>query len=92
MRAFPARAGVLSFAALLTLGGGTAEALRYRSAAIPCPIFPRDNSWHQRVDKLPVAHNLALIIRSIGRNIGLHPNFGSGTWAGRPIGIPFNVM
>jgi hypothetical protein len=83
---------VLIVVALLALGGGTAGALRLRSPAIPCPIFPRDNPWNTRVDQLPVAPSSARIIRSIGPHIGLHPNFGSGTWAGSPIGIPLNVV
>ncbi len=28
-------------------------------------------------------------INAIGRNIGLHPDFGSGLWEGEPIGIPY---
>jgi hypothetical protein len=32
------------------------------------------------------------MIRSIGLGTGLHPDFGSGTWDGGPIGIPFNVV
>jgi len=32
------------------------------------------------------------MIRSIGLNIGLHPDFGSGLWDGGPIGIPFTVV
>lgn len=31
-------------------------------------------------------------INTIGATRGLHPDFGSGTWNGGPIGIPFNVM
>jgi hypothetical protein len=28
----------------------------------------------------------------MGSSTGLHPDFGSGTWDGGPIGIPFNVV
>jgi hypothetical protein len=44
------------------------------------------------VDRLPVASNSARIIRSIGLDTGLHPDFGAGKWNGGPIGIPFNVV
>ena len=43
-----------------------------------CPVFPADNPWNQRVDRLPVAPNSAAIIASIGADTGLHPDFGSG--------------
>jgi len=41
---------------------------------------------------LPVAANSRELIRSIGLGTGLHPDFGSGTWDGGPVGIPFNVV
>jgi hypothetical protein len=57
-----------------------------------CPVFPRDNPWNQRVDRLPVARNSGAIIRSIGAGTGLHPDFGSGLWEGDPIGISVTVV
>ena len=54
-----------------------------------CPIFPADNHWNLRVDELPVHPNSDDIIRSIGRDEGLHPDFGSGRWEGARIGIPY---
>ena len=54
-----------------------------------CPVFPRDNPWNQRVDRLPVARNSAAIVRSIGASDTMHADFGSGIWDGGPIGIPF---
>jgi hypothetical protein len=54
-----------------------------------CPVFPRDNAWNQRVDKLPVLPNSDAIVRSIGWSSTMHPDFGSGIWDGGPIGIPF---
>ena len=56
-----------------------------------CAMFPPDNPWNQRVDTLPVASNSAAIIASIGVSTGLHPDFGSGTWDGGPIGIPYTI-
>jgi hypothetical protein len=54
-----------------------------------CPVFPRDNPWNQRVDKLPVAPDSDRLVRSIGLGAYIHPDFGSGTWDGAPIGIPY---
>src|SRR2546428_667617 len=57
-----------------------------------CPVFPADNPWNRRVDKLPVLANSAAIVASIGRDTGLHADFGSGLYQGRPIGIPYEVV
>jgi hypothetical protein len=57
-----------------------------------CPIFPSNNVWNQRVDKLPVKKNSDKIIESIGADVGLHPDFGSGKWEGAPIGIPITIV
>ena len=57
-----------------------------------CPVFPADNPWNQRVDRLPVARNSARIIAKIGLRDPVHPDFGSGLYAGEPIGIPFAVV
>jgi hypothetical protein len=57
-----------------------------------CPIFPRDNPWNRRVDRLPVAANSARLIAAIGADRGLHPDFGSGLYAGGPIGIPYTTV
>src|SRR6185312_5109413 len=57
-----------------------------------CTVFPASNPWNQRVDSLPVASNSAAIIATIGAGTGLHPDFGSGTWDGGPIGIPYNLV
>ena len=35
-----------------------------------CPVFPRDNVWNQRVDRLPVARDSAALVRSIGADTG----------------------
>ena len=78
-------------AAVLLLGGGSAQALRLPSAPA-CPIFPANNPWNDRVDNLPVAANSAQMIASIGVDTGLHPDFGSGLYDGQPIGIPFDVV
>ena len=57
-----------------------------------CPVFPADNPWNQRVDRLPVAPNSTAIVDSIGADTGLHPDFGSGLYDGAPIGIPITTV
>jgi hypothetical protein len=53
-----------------------------------CSIFPDSNVLNKEVTNLPVHRNSALLIRSIGSNDGLHPDFGSNL----SYGIPFNVV
>lgn len=82
---------LLAIAALtLAPTGASAQALRMPSAP-RCPIFPADNPWNRRVDRLPVAASSRRIIASIGLDTGLHADFGSGLWEGAPIGIPITV-
>ena len=76
---------------LLAFAGAPAHALRI-PAAPRCAIFPKTNAWNTRVDGLPVAPDSDVIIRSIGADTGLHPDFGSGLWNGSRIGIPFDVV
>jgi hypothetical protein len=73
------------------LAGSSAQALRL-PAAPRCPVFPAGNAWNQRVDRLPVAADSAQLIASIGLDSPVHADFGSGTWDGGPIGIPFDVV
>jgi hypothetical protein len=85
-------AAVVSTAfAIALLTGSAAQALRL-PAARHCPVFPANNAWNQRVDKLPVATDSAQLIASIGLGAPVHADFGSGTWDGGPIGIPFDVV
>jgi hypothetical protein len=57
-----------------------------------CTIFPADSVWNTRVDTLPVDSRSSQWINSIGSGRGLHMDFGSGTWDGGPIGIPYNIV
>ncbi len=61
-------------------------------SAKSCPMFPRSSHWNKRVDRLPVHANSAAIVRSIGRDENLHPDFGSGRYEGAPIGIPYRTV
>jgi len=60
--------------------------------AARCAVFPRDNHWNVRVDGLPVAPDSDRLVRGIGRDRQVHPDFGSGLWEGRPIGIPYTTV
>ena len=62
------------------------------AAIAGCPVFPADSPWNQRVDSLPVHPRSDAIVRSIGLEETVHPDFGSGRYEGRPIGIPYQVV
>lgn len=62
------------------------------AAIAGCPLFPASNPWNQRVDRLPVHPQSDAIVRSIGMDGRVHPDFGSGLYEGRPIGIPYTVV
>ncbi|MFZ2447997.1 MAG: hypothetical protein WAW37_16695 [Syntrophobacteraceae bacterium] len=57
-----------------------------------CPVFPADNVWNTPIDTMPVDERSSEYVATIGAAVGLHPDFGSGTWDGGPIGIPYNVV
>jgi hypothetical protein len=57
-----------------------------------CSLFPANNVWNARIDKLPVDKNSSAYVSSIGAGVGLHPDFGSGLYEGQPFGIPFVVV
>lgn len=57
-----------------------------------CPTFPADNYWHADVRALPVHPMSGAWRASIGLGAGMHADFGSGTWEGGPIGIPYVVV
>jgi hypothetical protein len=54
-----------------------------------CPVLPADDIWNTRVDQLPVHPSSSTWVATIGASSPVHPDFGSGTWDGGPIGIPF---
>ena len=60
--------------------------------AANCPTLPADSVWHADVSRLPVHPSSARYVSSIGTIAHAHADFGSGTWDGGPIGIPFNVV
>jgi hypothetical protein len=66
-----------------------------RSPTLPgapgCPVFPPDNPWNQRVDRLPVATDSAQLIARIGLDDPVHPDFGT-VYDRAPNGIPYAIV
>ena len=54
--------------------------------------FPSDNLWNKDISSAPVDPNSAAIINFIGASVPLHPDFGSGTYDGSIIGIPYEIV
>jgi hypothetical protein len=54
-----------------------------------CTVLPADSIWNTPVDQLPVSPSSSTYVNRIGATSPLHPDFGSGTYNGGPIGIPF---
>ena len=54
-----------------------------------CGVFPADNIWNTPVDTLPVSSQSATYVNTIGATSPTHPDFGSCTYAGASIGIPW---
>jgi len=58
-----------------------------------CPVFPKDNYWHARIDTLPVHARSAAWIKRMSPRSNLHPDFGPAYGAQRmPYGIPITVV
>src|SRR5579863_9098638 len=53
--------------------------------------FPSSNLWNTDITNAPVDANSANYITYIGASVTLHPDFGSGTYAGQSIGIPYQI-
>jgi hypothetical protein len=53
--------------------------------------FASDSLWNTNISNAPVDSNSANIINYIGSTVTLHPDFGSGTYDGQSIGIPYQV-
>ena len=55
-------------------------------------MTPATSFWHADVSALPVHAQSSAWISSIGPCAGLKADFGSGTWNGGPIGIPYTTV
>ena len=54
--------------------------------------FPANSLWNTNISGATVDPNSANIINFIGSSVTLHPDFGSGTYSGQSIGIPYQVV
>lgn len=54
-------------------------------------VFPANNPWNTDISTETVDPNSDKLIGSIGKDVHLHPDFGT-VWLGSPIGIPYNVV
>ena len=89
-KGFPGRTEAIALVGLIAVVGAASLAEGRRLPGAPkCPIFPRSSHWNKRVDQLPVHQNSDAIVRSIGIEAYVHPDFGSGLYEGAPIGIPY---
>jgi hypothetical protein len=57
------------------------------AAIAGCPVFPASSPWNQRIDSEPVRPGSTAMVRAIGLDGALHPDFGTGR-----IGIPYQVV
>ncbi len=55
----------------------------------PVRFCPTDNIWNTPVDTLPVSPNSSTYVNTIGPVSPVHADFGSGSYNGGPIGIPY---
>src|SRR3954453_20764636 len=78
--------------AAVVLATAATGASPHLTQAPACTIFPASSPWNRRVDTLPGAADSAAIVAAIGVADNLHADFGSGTWDGAPIGIPYTVV
>jgi hypothetical protein len=85
----PKLATALSLTVLVAAPTGSSPRL---PQAPRCPLFPSNNPWHMRVDKLPVAGNSATMIAAIGADATVEHAFGSGLRDNAPVGMPYNVV
>ena len=91
---------ILLISVAATPAAGALENMKHNKKLTPgsaptlgsCQIFPQNNYWNTPVDLLPVHSMSATWINTIGSTRGFHMDFGSGTWDGGPIGIPFNIV
>ncbi|MFN8542499.1 MAG: hypothetical protein U0232_34095, partial [Thermomicrobiales bacterium] len=88
---------ILAWAMVLGLAGAFGlNPLATTDAAPPTvggtQVFPANNVWNRTVTDLPVHAKSSDYLTSIGLTAGLKADFGSGTWDGGPIGIPYTTV
>jgi hypothetical protein len=88
----PRRAFIVLLASVVATVAVAAAGAHRLPQAPRCPVLPASNAFNQRVDKLPAAADSATLIGSIGLDATAKADFGSGTYDGGPIGIPYKVV
>ena len=86
------RTACISILALVALMAAALADGRPVPGAPACPMTPPGSFWHADVSALPVHPQSAGWIAGIGASAGLKADFGSGTWNGGPIGIPYTTV
>lgn len=85
------RRAFLRGAALIACAAGMAKSDDPPAGLGDRRIFPDDDPWNTDVSALPVDPNSDLLIRSIGPDKPLHPDFGT-VYEGHPSGIPYTIV
>jgi hypothetical protein len=83
---------MLAMVGALTLAVSAPVATAPSLASSGCPLFPADSVWHAGVSRLPAHPRSGAYLAAMGTGAGIHADFGSGTWEGGPIGIPYTVV
>ncbi len=70
---------------------GTKNCTATKTSAEGLQLFPADNPWNSDISASAVdPYNDGIIAQF--STTGLHNDFGSGTWEGAPIGIPYVIV
>jgi hypothetical protein len=72
-----------------TCSGMTIGQLASLNGFVP---FKGTSLWNTDISGAPVDPNSAGIISYIGSSVTVHPDFGSGTYEGNSIGIPYQIV
>jgi hypothetical protein len=86
-----AGAGVIETPATTTTGSGDIPSLGINADMNGYIPFPGGNPWNTPINNEAVDPNSDNLIKSIGLDTGLHPDFGAN-WNGGPFGIPYMVV
>lgn len=88
------KAVVAAAAGLLLAGAVVAEvpaSAQHRPAEARiagCPLFPANNPWRKNISSARVSKHSAAWVKSVGRHLFLHPDFGSNP----SYGFPYEVV
>jgi hypothetical protein len=90
------RLGVTALALSLLLATVTVTAPAASAAKLPgtsCRLFPADNVWNTRINKLPVhAMSATWLAAMNSANVNLHPDYGPAGGGEQPYGIPWQIV